>query len=202
MGYRILNFSIYVLLLLSDFIGFFYTRFSYKQRWISFLGELMQLLYESNECCFSFRFFFLQFLLPCLINACLSVCVCVFPQFSLFPLSIKWWPLWFVFSLELIAQTIRTHTHTHKQKMDISLSVLVCVYREYGIFHLYIGSSIRVWVTAKLLIVFFLFFVRFCVYVWFRFAFVCVYLPWRVICMAINGFHTQQFGFFRNQENK
>lgn len=35
------------------------------------------LLYESNECCLSFRFVFLQFLLPCLINASLSVCVWV-----------------------------------------------------------------------------------------------------------------------------
>lgn len=104
------------------------------------------------ECMLSFVSFLFD-LLPCTINASLSVFECV--QFSLFPPSTKWWPLGCVSSLKLIAQTIRTHTHDGCK--------FVCVKREYRslnctLAHQYM--SVCVCVTAKLLIVF-LFFVRF-----------------------------------------
>lgn len=146
----------------------------------------------------SFRF--LQFLLPCLINASLSVFVCVsvynfhcfLPQQSdglcdaTRLLHSNWLPKQFA--------------HTH-----------VCVWIASTDLW-YNGSSIRVWVWRRNSWSFFSFvfactcvcdnFCEECAVVFaFRFC-VCVCLPWRVICIAINGFHTQQFGFFRNQENK
>lgn len=147
-----------------------------------------------------FRFVSFFFLLPVLINASLSVCECVCVQFSLFPPSTKWWPLQSVSSLKLIAQTIRTPTQDG----------CVCAFNyEYESFN--VQWHINTWVSV-------------CVrrrnswsFISFVFACICdnllkssvvfasplcVYLPWRVICIAISGLHTQQFGFFRNQENK
>lgn len=116
MGYRVLNF--FNLRFYCGFIWFHWKFFTLvselqtKTKLLS-LGELMH-YYCTNRMNVAFRFVFLQFLLPCLINASLSVCVCECVQFPLFPPSTKWWPLWCDASppLKLIAQTIRTHTHT------------------------------------------------------------------------------------------
>lgn len=138
--------------------------------------------------------------------------MCEFVQFSLFPPSTKWWPLRCDASLplKLIAQTIRTHTHTHTYMIDECPLVCECESRVRIFLQWLINKSVSDDETFDR---FFRSFLRVCVCdnfcderaVVFAFRFcVCVsfYLPWRVICIAINGFHTQQFGFSRNQENK
>lgn len=196
MGYRVLNF--FNLRFYCGFIWFHWKFFTLvselqtKTKLLS-LGELMH-YYCTNRMNVAFRFVFLQFLLPCLINASLSVRVCECVQFPLFPPSTKWWPLWCDASppLKLIAQTIRTHTR-------------VCVWIASTDLW-YNGSSMRVWVWQRNSWSFFSFvFACMCLRrarCCFRVSLLCVCLPWRVICIAINGCHTQQFGFFRNQENK
>lgn len=134
------------------------------------------------------------------------MCECV--QFSLFPPSTKWWPLC---NASPHSNWLPNNTHTHPHIKYVC--VCVCVNHEYGSFNVqwYINTWVCVCVTAKLLIVFSFVFCFACMCDDFFFlvksadvfaSLLCVYLPWRVICIAINGFHTQQFGFFRNQENK
>lgn len=162
-------------------VEIFYTRFSYKQRWISSLGELMQ-LYESNECCLSFRIVFICFhLLPVLINASLSVCVSVYNFHCFLPQQSDGLSAMRLL-IQIDCQTIRTHTHT------LSMFVCVCALITSTDLSMYNGTSIHECVCVCDGETLDRFFVRFlfCVYVWwlllfseerrcFRFAFVCLF---------------------------
>lgn len=133
----------YVTLLLSDFIGNF-LQSCYKQRWILFRRVNATTVY-TNRVNGGFRFvlLFFYFLLPCLINASVSVCA----QFSLFPPSTKWWPLKCVFTQIDCPNNTETHTHMG------DACLLVC---ESTDFWMYTVAHQYEWVwRAKLLIVFF-----------------------------------------------
>lgn len=143
------------------------------------------------------------FLLPVLINASLSVCECVCTIFIVSSLNKV-----MASAKRLLTQIdCPNNTHTHTRWM----SICVCALITSTDLSMYNGTSKREWESV-------------CVrrrnswsFISFVFACICdnllkssvvfasplcVYLPWRVICIAISGLHTQQFGFFRNQENK
>lgn len=196
MGYRVLNF--FNLRFYCGFIWFHWKFFTLvselqtKTKLLS-LGELMH-YYCTNRMNVAFRFVFLQFLLPCLINASLSVCVWVFTISIVSSLNkVMASVMWRVSSTQIDCPN-NSHTHTH-----------VCVWIASTDLW-YNGSSMRVWVWRRNSWSFFSFvFACMCLRrarCCFRVSLLCVCLPWRVICIAINGCHTQQFGFFRNQENK
>lgn len=107
-------------------------------------------LYESNECCLSFRIVFICFhLLPVLINASLSVCVSVYNFHCFLPQQSDGLSAMRLL-IQIDCQTIRTHTHT------LSMFVCVCALITSTDLSMYNGTSIHecVCVTAKLLIVF------------------------------------------------
>lgn len=118
-----------------------------------------------------------------LINASVSVCgwVCT---------------IFIVSSLNKVMASDSLSNWLPKQTSDVCECLRGSRVRGFRVAHQF--ESVCEW-RRNFLIVFL--FVRFCVYVWWlffcfwseplfslRFCF-CVYLPWRVICIAINGFH-------------
>lgn len=128
----------------------------------SSLGKLMQLLYTRIERMMPFvSFNFFYFLLPCLINASVSVYVCtIFIVSSLNKVMASDARL----PLKLIAQTMQKYTH-------ICLSVKV---RIFECTVAVINMIVCVWVTRDSLIVFFV-----------RFACVCVITCWSVVFASL-----------------
>lgn len=136
----------YVLLLLSDFVGKFLQSCVTNKDEFS-LGELMQLLCSRIERMMPFvSFYFLLFLLPCLINAFVSVwvCECVYNFHCFLPQQSD--GLWCASSLKLIA----------RNNTDKNNCLIVCESTRSG-------TSIGVYVWRATLDRFFR---SFCVYVW------------------------------------
>lgn len=121
MGYRVLNFINFVFTFYCCFLislENFYNRVYYKQRWILFRQVNATTVY-TNRANGAFRFVLLfLFLLPCLINASVSVYVCtIFIVSSLNKVMASDARL----PLKLIAQTMQKYTH-------ICLSVKVRIF--------------------------------------------------------------------------
>lgn len=164
MGYRVLNFinfvfTFYCCYLIS--LENFYNRVCYKQRWILFRRVNATTVY-TNRANGAFRFVLLfLFLLPCLINASVSVCVynfhCFLPQQSD--------GLWCASSTQIDCPN-NAEIHTY---------LLVCESTDFWMYsssHQY--ECVYVWVTRDSLIVFFV-----------RFACVCVITCWSVVFASL-----------------